>query len=219
LVTRFIWRQWRRQQQRQQWLNHLTWEMGNKRRPGSGDGSGPDRQNAGEQDDDDEGRKEREVPAVMNRPSDRCGSGGARVTAYDTDTPKGLVSPYRIVRLIPSRSYCYCPKSTEAALSQPLPESGTDLTGSSARPGERCAPRAAPPPPTCPLSRNGWGVSPEDDETASPLRQARDACVTGQPSDSSLIVIAPLRAWFLGYPWLHGMHARELCSGQRWRRR
>ena len=65
----------------------------------------------------------------MNRPSDRCGSGGARFTAHATNTPKGLVSLYRIVRLIPSRSYCYCSKSTGAASSQHLPESGIDPSG------------------------------------------------------------------------------------------
>ena len=149
----------------------------------------------------------------MNRPSDRCGSGGARVTAHDTDTPKGLVSPYRIVRLIPSRSYCYCPKSTEAALSQSLPESGTDLPGSSARPGRTLRP-AGRPPPDVPVEQERLGCFPGDDETASPLCQARDACVTGQPSDSSLIVIAPLRAWFLGYPWYTECTPESCAAGK-----
>ena len=139
---------------------------------------------------------------MTNGPSDRCGSGGARVTAHDTDTPKGLVSPYRIVRLIPSRSYCYCPKSTEAALSQSLPESGTDLPGSSARPGRTLRSAGRPlPPPNVPVEQGRLGVFPPK-MTKRLRRSARREMPVSQANHLTVrsSVIAPLRAWFLGYP-------------------
>ncbi len=137
---------------------------------------------------------------VMNRPSDRCGSGGVRVTVHATGTPKGLVSLYRIIRLILIRSSSYCSKRTGTASGQHLPGFGIDPLGeSSARPGGALRPRAGRP--NGPLTGIDWGCFPGSGETAPPLCQTGDTRITGQLLDPSRIIIAPLRAWFLGHPW------------------